>query len=87
MCRSRRRERSVGDVGERRTVKWSPAGLHFGDATDLDAYMQACVVDNFPEGCDPNAERDEVRERLTQHIHSKVAENYAGLTKELASKL
>ena len=25
-----------GAVGESRTVKWSPAGLHFGGALDLD---------------------------------------------------
>ena len=28
-------------MGEQRTVKWSPAGLHFGDEVDLDAFLQA----------------------------------------------
>ena len=76
-----------GAVGEQRTVKWSPAGLHFGECVDLDAYMAGCVVDDFPEGCDPAAERDEVREKLAQHLHAKVVENYGSLAEKLAPVL
>ena len=76
-----------GAVGEVRTVKWSPAGLHFGDEVDLEAFAQGCVVDNFPEDCDPAQKRDALRDALTQHIHGIVQGNYEGLDKELESKI
>mmetsp|Transcript_37479 Transcript_37479/g.84980 ORF Transcript_37479/g.84980 Transcript_37479/m.84980 type:complete len:230 (-) Transcript_37479:624-1313(-) len=72
-----------GDIGEQRTVKWSPAGLHFADSIDLDAYVQACVVENFPEGCNPQASREGTRDMLTKHIQQIVATNY----KQLAASL
>jgi len=76
-----------GAVGESRTVNWSPGGLHFGEPIDLEDFVEACVVDDFPSGCDPVAKRDAARERLTEHIHDKVAENYKKLESALEGKL
>merc|ERR1712070_802972 len=76
-----------GAVGESRTVKFSPAALNFGDEVDLDEFVEACVVDNFPEGCDPNESRDAAREKLSSHLQSLVSDNYAELLKELDGKL
>lgn len=76
-----------GAVGEQRTVKWSPAGLHFGDEVDLEQYMQACIVDGFPSDCDPAAERELVRDALASHVHEKVVANYQGLVDGLQAEL
>jgi glycerol-3-phosphate O-acyltransferase len=76
-----------GSVGEERVVRYSAAGLNFGDEIDLDAFSEACLVDNFPEGCDKTQKRDEVRDALTAHIHGIVAENYQGLETGLEGKL
>jgi len=72
-----------GAVGEQRTVKFHPAGLHFGDSIDLDEFVEACVVEDFPEGCDPIAQRDAAREALTKHIQGVVDENYKALANDL----
>ena len=71
-----------GAVGEERTVKWSPAGLHFGEAIDLDEFAQGCVVDDFPEGCEQSP-RDALRDKLSEHIHGVVSANYGGLEEKL----
>jgi len=76
-----------GSVGEVRLVKWSPGGLHFGDEVDLDAFAEGCVVDNFPEGCDPTQQREALRDALSEHIHGIVSENYQGLEKVLDGKI
>ena len=70
-----------GNVGEQRTVKWSPGGLHFAPEVDLEAFAEGCVVDGFPEGCDPAQQRDILRDALSEHIHGIVSENYKGLAK------
>ena len=70
-----------GAVGEVRTVKWSPAGLHFADEVDLEAFAAGCVVDNFPEGCDATQQRDILRDALAEHIHGIVSDNYKALEK------
>jgi glycerol-3-phosphate O-acyltransferase len=75
-----------GAVGEERTVKWSPAGLHFAEEVDLEEFAAGCVVDNFPEGCEPSP-REALRDALTEHIHSIVADNYKTLEAELESKV
>jgi len=72
-----------GAVGEQRTVKWSAAGLHFADAVDLSAFVEACLVEGFPEDCDPTAERDAARRALTKHIHGIVNTHYEELASEL----
>ena len=36
---------------------------------DLDAFAAGCVVDGFPDGCDPNQSRDATRDALSEHIH------------------
>lgn len=75
-----------GAVGEQRTVKWSPGGLHFADSIDLDAFVAACLVKGiFPKDCNPAAERDAAREELTKHIHSVVDANYKTLAAEFES--
>lgn len=76
-----------GAVGEQRTVKWSPAGLHFGEPVDLAGFVQGCVTDAFPSDCDPAANRDMVREKLSEHIHSIVSDNYKGLVDTLKDEL
>jgi len=76
-----------GAVGEQRTVNWSPAGLHFGEAVNLDEFIEACVVENFPADCDPSVSRDAARESLSAHIHSVVSTNYASLAQKLDGKL
>ena len=76
-----------GAVGEERTVKWSPAGLHFGDEVDLEAFAAGCVVDGFPEGCDPSQQREALRDALSQHIHGLVSDNYKGLEDKLNDKI
>ena len=73
--------------GEERTVKWSPAGLHFGDEVDLEAFAAGCVVDGFPEGCDPSQQREALRDALSQHIHGLVSDNYKGLEGKLNDKI
>jgi len=80
-------EQVGGDIGERRTVKWSPAGLHFGEEVDLEKFAAGCVVDNFPTDCDPAQEREMLRDALSEHIHGIVSENYKGLTKDLQAFL
>lgn len=72
-----------GAVGESRTVKWSPAGLHFAEAVDLKAFAEGCVVTDFPKGCDPQGEREILRDALARHIHDIVSKNYKGLSEEL----
>jgi len=76
-----------GAVGEERVVKWSPAGLHFGDEVDLEAFAAGCVVDNFPEGCDPTEKRDALRDALSEHIHGLVSDNYIALDNKLGDKV
>ena len=113
-----------GAVGERRTVKWSPGGLHFGGEVDLAQFIEGCVlvrgphshspaalpsgiakrltdgaarpvgptacrcvVENFPEGCDPAVARDAARDALTEHIHGIVSTNYKQLEDELSDFL
>jgi glycerol-3-phosphate O-acyltransferase len=76
-----------GDVGERRTVKYSPAALHFAPAVDLKEFAAGCVVENFPADCNPNEERDALREALAQHIHGIVQSNYGQLTQKLGDSL
>jgi len=80
-------EQVGGAVGERRTVKWSPGGLHFGEPVDLTQFIEGCVVDNFPEGCDPTVARDAARDALTEHIHGIVATNYKKLEEDMADFL
>jgi len=78
-------EQVGGAVGEQRTVKFSPAGLHFGDEVDLEAFAQGCVVDNFPADCVDGPEmREKLRDLLTEHIHGIVSDNYKGLAKDLS---
>uniref|UniRef100_A0A7S4F5M3 Phospholipid/glycerol acyltransferase domain-containing protein n=1 Tax=Chrysotila carterae TaxID=13221 RepID=A0A7S4F5M3_CHRCT len=73
-----------GEIGEVRNVKYHPAGLYFGDEVDLSQFSEGCVGgDNFPEGCDPNASRDELREALATSVHRTVSDNY----RKLADKL
>lgn len=76
-------EQVGGDVGERRTVKWSPAGLHFAEAVDLSKFAEGCLVDGFPTDCDPAQQRDMLRDALSEHVHGIVSENYKSLTAEL----
>jgi len=77
-------EQVGGEVGERRTVKYAPAGLHFGECVDLAEFAEGCVVDGvFPKNCDPSQERELLRDALSEHIHSIVSDNYQGLTKKL----
>jgi len=79
-------EQVGGAVGEQRTVKFSPAALHFGEEVDLEEYQAGCVVDNFPADCVEGPEmREKLRDLLTEHIHSIVQENYSGLTEEMAT--
>lgn len=80
-------EQVGGDVGESRSVKWSPAGLYFGDEIDLEYYVEACVVNDFPEGCDASARRDAAREKLSAHIQFMVTANYGELVAELEDQL
>lgn len=75
-----------GAVGEERKVRYGPAGLHFGDEVDLEEYVSGCVVDNFPEGCDPTQEREMLREKLAEHVHSIVEKNYKDLESSLDEK-
>merc|ERR1719231_1124567 len=72
-----------GAVGEQRTVKFNPAGLYFGEEVNLEDFAEGCVVDGFPEGCESVEKRDALRDALSEHIHSKVADNY----KELVEKV
>jgi len=72
-----------GDIGERRTVNWSRAGLHFADSVDLKAFVEACVVEGFPKDCNPAVEREAARDALTKHIQSVVTTNYERLAKDL----
>ena len=46
-----------------------------------------CVVENFPEGCDPAVARDAARDALTEHIHGIVSTNYKQLEDELSDFL
>ena len=46
-------------------------------------FVEACVVEDFPEGCDPIAQRDAAREALTKHIQGVVDENYKALANDL----
>jgi glycerol-3-phosphate O-acyltransferase len=75
-----------GAVGEQRTVRFSPAGLYFGDEVNLDDWAAGCLVDNFPEGCEEGSPevRDKLREEFAQHMHSLVSQNYKALTEEMA---
>ena len=80
-------EQVGGSIGEQRTVKWSPAALHFGEEVDLEKFAEGCVVDGFPSGCTDAESRDILRDRLSEHIHDIVQENYVGLEKALEGKL
>ena len=71
-----------GSVGEQRTVKWSPGGLHFAEEVDLDEFAAGCVVDGFPAGCE-DAPRDLLRDALTEHIHGIVSDNNKLLAKDV----
>jgi len=76
-----------GQIGESRTVKWSPAGLHWGEEIDMDEWMSKWIADNYP-GEDPPAEaKDLVRDALSVHVHEVVLQNYASLEKELVEFL
>jgi len=72
-----------GEIGETRTVKFYPAALHFGEEVDLSAFAEGCVIDNFPEGCDANSSRDDLREALAIHVHKIVSNNYEALASKL----
>ena len=74
-----------GAVGEQRTVKWSPAGLHFAEEVDLDEYAAGCVVDDFPKGCAGSGpeSREALREALATHVHEIVQTNYKELSAQL----
>merc|ERR1719331_1146162 len=52
-----------GAVGEQRTVKWSPAGLHFAEEVDLAEFAAGCVLPNFPAECEQSP-RDQLRDAL-----------------------
>merc|ERR1719321_902873 len=78
--------RCGGAVGEERKVAYGPAGLAFGEEVDLEEFAEACVAENFPEGCDPSSTRDEVRERLSAHIQEVVTRNYADLEAGIKGK-
>jgi len=41
------------------------------------------VVDNFPEGCDNNSSRDDLREALAVYVHKIVSANYDALAAKL----
>jgi hypothetical protein len=43
------------------------------------------VADNFPEGCDPTASRDSLREALSAHIHRVVSDSYQALASRIES--
>jgi glycerol-3-phosphate O-acyltransferase len=76
-----------GSIGESRTVKWSPAGLYFGDRVDLSQYAEGCVVKGFPANCDSGLSRDEAREALSWQSHKVVSHNYLKLEAALAEHL
>jgi len=76
-----------GAIGEARTVKWSPGALHFAEEVDLEAFAEGCVVDDFPEGCDPLASREALRDALSEHIHSIVSDNYKSLEEAMEGRL
>jgi len=73
-----------GKIGEQRAVRHSPAGLHFGKQIDLDQFAEGCVIEGFPEGCDPSEQREALRDALSAHVHSQVSENYEKLAADLA---
>jgi len=62
-----------GEVGERRTVKFAPAGLEFGPEVDLARKYAS----------DPAASKGEQREATASHIEGTVARNYYALAKKL----
>ncbi len=77
-----------GDVGEQRIVKWSPAGLHFGECVDLNAFNQACLGKDFPADCaEGQGLRDALRDALADHLHKIVSTNYEGLAEKLEAQL
>jgi len=61
-----------GAVGERRTVKFAPAALHFGDEVDIKAAFAG-----------PDATKDEQRDAMKSHIEGTVATNYNALAEKL----
>ena len=75
-----------GEVGEVRRVKHAPAGLHFGSEVNLAEFAEGCLVDGFPEGCDPKEEREALREALSSHLEKIVSENYAELSAKIDDK-
>ena len=75
-----------GAVGEQRTVKWSPAALHFGEEVDLEVFAAGCVVEDFPKDC-VDSPRDVLRDALSEHIHGIVSSNYVGLEEQMEGKL
>lgn len=72
-----------GAVGERRTVKHAPVGLHFGDAIDLEAFEEGCLTSNFPAGCTDESPREALRDALASHCHATVKDNYRQLASDL----
>ena len=72
-CRRRRVGGEVGgEVGERRTVKFAPAALHFGEEVDMKAARGG-----------PEASKDDKREALKADIEETVARNYYALAEKL----
>ena len=76
-----------GDVGESRLVNWSPAALHFGDAVDIEPWLQEYADANHPDDADTKEAKTAAGESLAEHIHGIVADNYRGLAKKLEGKL
>merc|ERR1712113_1174546 len=72
-----------GEVGESRSVKYSPAALHFGEEIDLSKFAEGCVINGFPRDCTTAESRELLRENLSTHIHGIVAENYRALAADL----
>jgi hypothetical protein len=62
-------EQIGGEVGERRTVKWSPAGLHFGEPVDLAAFLEGCACATTVS---PNS-HPRPRPRPHPHPHPRLA--------------
>jgi len=70
-----------GVVGEERTVKFSPGGLHFASELDVEAFTASCAVD----GEEPS--KDALQKALSEHAHSIVNENYDELREMMDDRL
>jgi len=70
-----------GAIGESRTVKWSPGGLHFAPEIDMEAV--AAGVDVSEE----QSPKDALRDALSEHVHTVVAENYDELRDAMHDRL